>query len=113
MREAQAEGVRSTRVEESVPKQALVVNYERLDGPVGDETWRVATPGAAYRVGLAVDGTLTCGTGALYLSSCDARELALLEPPSQPSRALAAMLLPQPNPIVPGMTEEMHCVTWG
>jgi len=26
-----------------MPEQALVVNYERLDGPVGDETWRVAT----------------------------------------------------------------------
>ena len=146
--------------------EALDVYYERLAGAVGDETWRTATPGTAYRVRLAADGSVSCGTGALYLSSsraarrmvaggsrttrgrrgggarttstatprrrlgrrsaaaaprrrgslpagCGDRELALLAPPSQPSRALAFMLLPQPNPIVPGMTDEMHCVTWG
>ena len=67
-------------------------------------------------------------------SPCDAREEALIAPPSWPSSALAAslappavhplhscgceqafafLLEPQPNPIVDGYTDEMHCVTWG
>ena len=49
--------------------EALDVYYERLAGAVGDETWRTATPGTAYRVRLAADGSVSCGTGALYLSS--------------------------------------------
>ena len=45
---------------------------------------------------------------------CDTREAALvLTPPSGLSSALAYFLIPQPNPIVPGLTKEMHCVTWG
>ena len=37
----------------------------------------------------------------------------LLAPPAPLSEALAYLLVPQPNPIVPGYTDEMHCVTWG
>ena len=44
---------------------------------------------------------------------CDEAEEALLRPPDALSSALAYLLVPQPNPIVDGMTEEMHCVTWG
>ena len=46
-------------------------------------------------------------------AACEEREAALLEPPSPSSAAFAYFLEPQPNPIVEGYTEEMHCVTWG
>ena len=61
------------------------------------------------------DGGLRCaklGTFGLE-GPCGAREEALLRPADQLSSALAYFLVPQPNPIVPGRTEEMHCVTWG
>ena len=41
------------------------------------------------------------------------REVALLGDAEVYSRSLAFFLEPQPNPIVDGYTEEMHCVTWG
>jgi hypothetical protein len=81
-------GSESRRLRKSAPKVAL-----RKSAPVG----------ADGRVETCVAGGKPCG----------ARELALVGPPSPRSAFFAGMLLPQPNPIVPGMTEEMHCVTWG
>ena len=91
--------------------EALALDYERLDGATGDETWRTAAPGTRVKLVLGADGSVEkCVAGG---KPCGARELALVGPPSPRSAFFAGMLLPQPNPIVPGMTEEMHCVTWG
>ena len=91
--------------------EALALDYERLDGATGDEAWRTAAPGTRVKLVLGADGSVeTCVAGG---KPCGARELALVGPPSPRSAFFAGMLLPQPNPIVPGMTEEMHCVTWG
>ena len=89
--------------------------FTRLDGAVGDETWRAASAGTEYVV-RGSGGELQCARrGWMGLEApCDAREAALLaEPTESLSRLAAYFLIPQPNPIVPGYTDEMHCVTWG
>jgi hypothetical protein len=97
------------RLLETAAKQgdAFWLRYTRLRGATGDETWRTSSPGAEFTV-------RSRGGGApLECAACDAREAALLAPPAPLSSALTYFLVPQPNPIVPGYTEEMHCVTWG
>jgi hypothetical protein len=42
-----------------------------------------------------------------------AAECRQLTGPWASIRGWAIIRIPQPNPIVPGMSEEMHCVTWG
>ena len=92
------------------------LKFTRLEGAVGDEDWRVNSTGVAeYLVRGSKDGGLSCSKlgGLLLKQPCDEREMALLLPPSRLTSAFAYFLIPQPNPIVPGYTKEMHCVTWG
>ena len=95
-------------------KDTYSLKYTRLRGAVGDEAWRTASTGEQYVVrGHA--GSMSCshiGWGG-WESKCDEHEIALLSAPGSVSEALAYLLIPQPNPIIPGFTEEMHCVTWG
>ena len=91
--------------------EPLRLEYERLPGPAGDERWRTQAPGDA--VLLDVDGRGNVTSCLKAGEPCDDEELALVAPPDATSAAFATMLLPQPNPIIPGMTAEMHCVTWG
>ena len=95
-------------------KDTYSLKYTRLRGAVGDEAWRTASTGEQYVVrGHA--GSMSCshiGWGG-WESKCDEHEIALLSAPGSVSEALASVLIPQPNPIIPGFTEEMHCVTWG
>ena len=91
--------------------EPLRLEYERLPGPAGDERWRTQAPGDA--VLLDVDGRGNVTSCLKAGEPCDDDELALVAPPDATSAAFATMLLPQPNPIIPGMTAEMHCVTWG
>ena len=91
------------------------VAYVRLEAPLhhseGDETWR-RTARAGQRVVVREDprrpGARSCkvrGGG-----DCDARERALLEPPSR-HVWLTHWLMPMPNPIIEPHTSEMHCVS--
>lgn len=105
--------VRSTCMRDDARVPAL--RYTRLHGAVGDEIWRTASAGEGYVV-RGEGGRLRCaklGETFGFESACDAREEALLALPEGVSAALAFLLVPQPNPIVPGLTDEMHCVTWG
>jgi len=95
-------------------KDSFSLRYTRLHGAVGDEAWRTGSAGSEYVV-RGEGGATRCarlGLGGKE-SPCDAREEALIAPPSWPSSAFAFLLEPQPNPIVDGYTDEMHCVTWG
>ena len=88
------------------------LEYAKLPGAIGDEAWRTTAAAARFRVEVTGGQVARCEekeTG----KPCDARERALLDPPSAPTDALAYFLIPQPNPIVEGLTDEMHCVTWG
>eukprot|EP00966_Prymnesium_polylepis_P274101 6332147-Prymnesium_polylepis.2 len=90
------------------------LRYTRLHGAVGDEIWRTASDGVRYEVRAAA-GEMRCVRfeGSRAKKPCDEHERALLAPPDTLSSALAYFLVPQPNPIVPGHIDEMHCVTWG
>ena len=79
---------------------------------VGDEAWRTSSSGAEYLLSSAGNGTVECVDGQGEV--CDARERALvLGATDAASAALAFWLEPQPNPVVDGRNEEMHCVRWG
>ena len=91
---------------------AFWLRYTRLDGVVGDEAWRTSSSGAEYLLSSAGNGTVECVDGQGEV--CDARERALvLGATDAASAALAFWLEPQPNPVVDGLSEEMHCVRWG
>ena len=96
-------------------KDVFTLRYSRLDGAYGDEAWRTVSRGTDYVVRGDGTGELRCGKPGLFGldTPCEVRELALLGTASLYSRALAYFLEPQPNPIVDGYTDEMHCVTWG
>jgi len=107
-------GLRRLLATASRQQDTFWLRYSRLHGAVGDEAWRTSSEGTSFIV-RAIEGAVKC---ARVLKSgeevaCDARELRLLEEPEALSSALVYFLVPQPNPIVPGYTEEMHCVTWG
>jgi len=113
------------RLLETASKQgdAFWLRYTRLHGATGDEVWRTSSSGVQYIVRSPGSGVpRVCveqrGSGAACMLGgcevdCDQRELSLLDPPGQLSSMLAYFLVPQPNPIVPGYLDEMHCVTWG
>ena len=109
-------GLRRLLATAAKQRDVFWLRFTRLDGATGDEAWRVGSTGREYVVRGSRDGTMTCtriGWGG-FESACDAKERALLlEPQEAISRALTYFLIPQPNPIVPGYTDEMHCVTWG
>ena len=96
-------------------RDVFSLRYVRLSGAVGDETWRTSSAGTEYVVRGDGSGAVQCSkVGVVGLeSACDAREEALIGDADASSRALAYFLEPQPNPIIDGYTEEMHCVTWG
>ena len=117
-------------------KDAFYLKYTRLEGAVGDEMWRTASHGVGtYVIRGDGKGKLTCGrvrevgsTGFMsdtlspgasrwggLETACTAREEALVleEPEGAVEKLLTWFLVPQPNPIIPGYKEEMHCVTWG
>lgn len=89
------------------------LRYTRLHGATGDEAWRVNSTGEVYEVSSDGGGAPLACTKLEGGPACGERELALLAPPTGWSTVLAYFLIPQPNPIVPGLTDEMHCVTWG
>ena len=108
-------GLRRLLATASKQHDQFSLRYTRLHGATGDEVWRTTSAGDEYIV-RGAGGKLTCARlgGRLGLeSACDAREEALLRPADGYSEALAWFLVPQPNPIIPGHTDEMHCVTWG
>ena len=99
---------------------AFWLAYTRLNGTVGDEVWRTRSSGAAHVVTSSGGGSIGCtdrGTWwhhAPHLApQCSQREAALLSPAGLLSSAIAFWLVPQPNPIISGRSEEMHCVRWG
>ena len=90
------------------------LRFTRLEGAEGDEAWRTSSGGVEYVVH-GRDGEIRCARRGAFGTQqpCDEREARLLAKPDRLTSALAYFLIPQPNPIVPGYTEEMHCVTWG
>ena len=90
------------------------LRFTRLEGAEGDEAWRTSSGGVEYVVH-GKDGEIRCARRGAFATQqpCDEREARLLAKPDRLTSALAYFLIPQPNPIVPGYTEEMHCVTWG
>ena len=107
-------GLRKLLHTASMQRDDFWLRFTRLDGAVGDETWRTSSEGIEYMV-KGKDGKIHCTRLGEFgiRHECDEREKALLAEPDSWSSALAYFLIPQPNPIVPGYTEEMHCVTWG
>ena len=108
-------GLRRLLATAATQRDTFWLKYTRLEGAVGDEAWRVASAGAEHVV-RGAGGELRCARlGWMGVeTACDARELELLaEPSGRLSRLATYLLVPQPNPIVPGYTQEMHCVTWG
>ena len=108
-------GLRKLLATAEKQKDVFWLRYTRLDGAVGDELWRTSSAGTAYIVRADGSGALRCAAvGSFgFESKCDEREEALIRAPEPFSSALAFLLVPQPNPIIEGSTEEMHCVTWG
>lgn len=102
-------GLRRLLAEAAARNDSFTLTYTRLQAAEGDEAWRRHAKGARHTlVGDAV--------GRLRCRSCDARELALLAPPSawHWASALTFLLAPQPNPIVADDdVGEMHCISFG
>lgn len=101
-------------------REALTLTYHRLHGAEGDESWRTKSPGKIFMLEIDADGRiLRCHQLLNYSTEqrsakCDRRELSLVAPPTHHlSVAATVLLLPQVNPVIPGYSEEMHCVTWG
>ena len=95
------------------PTQGAVVRLLNADGTPGQELGRTDAEGRlSLDLSSAGNGTVECVDGQGEV--CDARERALvLGATDAASAALAFWLEPQPNPVVDGLSDEMHCVRWG
>ena len=95
--------------------------FTPLPGVRGDEAWRQR--GGARLVRVADDGRGGFECAAMVVAEggaaapCSAAELALASPAAPDWRHWSwwatYALQPQPNPIVPPLLEEMHCVNMG